>query len=83
MNWANGAGFPKVPPGRQAPGLDLVIGHGARPQIDCPKVWGADFAKPNEHAVVDPIPQSVTMRGGEYFYMPSLAFLQSLGAGSA
>jgi Dyp-type peroxidase family len=77
-SWANSAGFPRVPPGRSAPGLDLVIGQGPRPDIDGPKVWGADFAVAAQHKVVAPVPQAVTMKGGEYFFMPSLPTLAAL-----
>ena len=76
--WANNPGFPKVPPGRSAPGLDMVIGQGPRPNIDGPKIWGADYAVANQHKVVAPAPQAVTMKGGEYFFMPSLPTLRAL-----
>lgn len=39
--WANSAGFPEVPEGAEPPGIDLVIGQGARPDIEAPKAWGA------------------------------------------
>lgn len=77
-SWANSAGFPKVPPGRGAPGLDMVIGQGPRPTIDGPKEWGANFAVAAQHKVVAPLPQVVTMKGGEYFFMPSLPTLTAL-----
>lgn len=77
-SWANFAGFPKVPTGHGAPGLDMVIGQGKRPDIDGPKVWGADFGVTNQHKIVAPVPQAVTMKGGEYFFMPSLPTLVSL-----
>ena len=79
--WANNVGFPKVPAGRGIPGLDMVIGQGQRPTIDCPTKWGADFAKvapKEEHKEVASVPQAVTMKGGEYFFMPSLPTLASL-----
>jgi deferrochelatase/peroxidase EfeB len=40
--WANNPGFPRVPPGAGAPGLDLVIGQSPnpRPDIHCPVAWG-------------------------------------------
>jgi Dyp-type peroxidase family len=76
--WANNAGFPKVPAGRGSPGLDMVIGQGPRPNIDGSKVWGADFAVAAQHKEVAPLPQTVTMKGGEYFFMPSLPTLTSL-----
>ena len=77
-NWANSPSFPKVPVGRTAPGLDMVIGPGVRPTIDGPKQWGANFAVAAQHKVVAAAPQAVTMKGGEYFFMPSLPTLSAL-----
>lgn len=71
--WANNAGFPKVPAGFTAPGLDQVIGQGTRPKATSAKTWGGEQSAPLAAA-----PQAVTMKGGEYFFMPSLAFLKSL-----
>ncbi|SDY84411.1 Dyp-type peroxidase family [Amycolatopsis xylanica] len=73
-NWANGAGFPRVPDGASNPGRDLVIGQG--PREDDPTYateWGSDVTK-----TAAPSPQAVTLKGGEYFFMPSLAFLRGL-----
>jgi len=71
--WANNAGFPKVPSGSPAPGLDQVIAQGTRPTAVVPRTWGANSSVPEA-----PAPQAVTMKGGEYFFMASLAFLKSL-----
>lgn len=71
--WANNPGFPQVPAGTAAPGLDPVIGQGPRPQQTYPTQWGG-----TQTQQVDVIVQAVRMRGGEYFFMPSLAFLRSL-----
>ncbi|MBB3963211.1 Dyp-type peroxidase [Rhizobium metallidurans] len=73
--WANSPGFPRVPPGAGAPGLDLVIGQSPnpRPDIHCPVEWGGTTT-----ATTTATPQAVTMKGGEYFFMPSLAFCRSL-----
>jgi Dyp-type peroxidase family len=71
--WADNAGFPKVPAGFTPPGLDQVIGQGTRPNATSAKTWGGDQSAP-----VAAAPQAVTMKGGEYFFMPSLAFLKSL-----
>ena len=76
--WANNPGFPEVPPGSAAPGVDPVIGQtpkdAARDKMTVPNAWGA----PGSMAAVAPVPRTVTMKGGEYFFMPSLAFLRSL-----
>jgi Dyp-type peroxidase family len=71
--WANNPGFPQVSAGTAAPGLDPVIGQGPRPQQTYPTQWGG-----TQTQQVDAIAQAVRMRGGEYFFMPSLAFLRSL-----
>jgi Dyp-type peroxidase family len=77
--WANNAGFPALPPGRTIPpGPDPVIGQAVRGPIDLPKKWAADFANTDQHKKTTPVPQTVTMKGGEYFFMPSLAFLKAL-----
>jgi Dyp-type peroxidase family len=72
-SWANNAGFPSVPSGAAAPGLDQVIGQGTRPKAASALTWGGASSKPLAAA-----PQAVTMKGGEYFFMPSLAFLKQL-----
>jgi hypothetical protein len=55
-----------------------VIGQAVRGPIDLPKKWAADFANTDQHKKTTPVPQTVTMKGGEYFFMPSLAFLKAL-----
>ena len=80
-NWANAAGFPKVDPqGGKAPGVDPVIGQTAndakRPDMTVALTWG----EPGSMKTVPAVPRAVTMKGGEYFFMPSLAFLRHLGA---
>lgn len=74
--WANNPGFPAVPEGAPAPGLDQVIGQGARPAMSNPVQWGQAGVQQT-----DAIAQAVRMRGGEYFFMPSLAFLRGLADG--
>jgi Dyp-type peroxidase family len=73
QRWANSPGFPVVPAGTPPPGLDPVIGQGTRPAQTYPTRWGGPAA-----TEVDAIAQAVRMNGGEYFFMPSLAFLRSL-----
>jgi Dyp-type peroxidase family len=69
--WANNPGFPFVD--GVTPGLDPVIGQGERGTSDYTVEWGGSGRR-----TAEPVPQSVTLRGGEYFFMPSLAFLRSL-----
>jgi Dyp-type peroxidase family len=53
--------------------VDPVIGQGPRRRLRSPTAWGGTKTK-----TTDPIQQAVTMKGGEYFFMPSLGFLRSL-----
>jgi Dyp-type peroxidase family len=69
--WANNPAFPVGPP--PPPGLDPVIGQGARPGQSYPLTWSE-----SDRSVVPAIAQAVQMRGGEYFFMPSLPFLRGL-----
>ena len=53
--------------------MDLLIGQGGRRSpIHCPTEWGSG----DQVKVTRPIEQTVTMKGGEYFFMPSIAFLR-------
>jgi len=70
--WANNPGFP-VKDG-VTPGLDPVIGQGERQPSDFVTAWGG-----SDHRTAGPVPQAVTLKGGDYFFAPSLAFLRSLG----
>ena len=71
--WADNPTFPGVPVGAPTPGLDPVIGQGPRPNQTYVNEWAGSAA-----TQVTAIPQAVHMHGGEYFFMPSLAFLRSL-----
>lgn len=79
--WANNANFPLTVPGARH-GIDPVIGQG--PNLaghqKLPKQWGDPAA-----GVRDDLPFAgfVTMRGGEYFFSPSLTFLRGLGEAAA
>jgi hypothetical protein len=54
-------------------GADPIIGQGMRAKIASPTSWGGTKVR-----TTDPVAQAVTMKGGEYFFTPSLAFLRSL-----
>ncbi|MED7930950.1 Dyp-type peroxidase [Nonomuraea sp. LP-02] len=58
-----------------ATGHDPVIGQGERAiKVTFPKVWG----KPEQSPPQAQVAQTVTMKGGEYFFAPSLAYLRGL-----
>ncbi|GAB3739534.1 Dyp-type peroxidase [Amycolatopsis oliviviridis] len=71
--WANNPGFPIPAAGVKPPGLDPVIGQGPRPESVYAKDWAGTGT-----VTADPFPQAVTLKGGDYFFMPSLAFLRGL-----
>lgn len=75
--WANNAGFPRVQPGQGQPGLDPVIGQGVRPQAEFPREWGVDATVAGATRLSAQVPEAVTMKGGEYFFMPSLSYLRN------
>jgi Dyp-type peroxidase family len=68
QSWVDNAGFPSA-----GAGLDQVIGQGTRPKPAWPLKWDKPQTKVASAAV-----QAVTMKGGEYFFMPSIAFLKAL-----
>ncbi|MEV4167012.1 Dyp-type peroxidase [Nonomuraea dietziae] len=69
-DWADNADFLNP-----ATGHDPVIGQGERDiKVTFPKVWG----RPEQSLPQAQVPQTVTMLGGEYFFMPSLAYLRTL-----
>ena len=69
--WVNNPTFPFTSP--TAAGLDPVIGQGPRPTTNFPVEWGEDDRKNTET-----VAQAVTMKGGQYFFFPSLAFLDNV-----
>ncbi|MGW0805054.1 Dyp-type peroxidase [Nonomuraea sp. NPDC002799] len=70
QSWANNANFENP-----STGHDPVIGQGDRDiKVTFPKTWG----KPGLSAPQAQVTQTVTMKGGEYFFAPSLAYLRNL-----
>ncbi|RCG29711.1 peroxidase [Sphaerisporangium album] len=68
--WADSPGFPV-----DGTGHDPVIGQGEREgKVRFPQAWGSE----KRSAPQAQVPQTVTMKGGEYFFMPSLAYLKGL-----
>jgi len=73
QTWINERNFPEH--GEQhPPGLDDVVGQGPRRKQAFPWPWGTPARALNG----GPFRQAVTMRGGEYFFLPSIEFLRSL-----
>ena len=71
QTWANNPGFPIVPP--PAPGIDPVMANGSASTQNWPKAWGV--ATPTTPFAFEGF---VKMKGGEYFFAPSLGFLKAL-----
>jgi Dyp-type peroxidase family len=70
QTWANNPDFENP-----ATGHDPVIGQGDRDiKVTFPKAWG----KPGMSLPQTQVGQTVTMKGGEYFFAPSLAYLRNL-----
>lgn len=70
QSWADNPDFENP-----ATGHDPVIGQGDRDiKVAFPKVWG----KPELSVPQAQVAQTVTMKGGEYFFAPSLAYLRNL-----
>ena len=71
QTWANNPGFPIVPP--PATGIDPVMANGSASTQNWPKAWGV--ATPTTPFAFSGF---VKMKGGEYFFAPSLGFLKAL-----
>lgn len=67
-SWCDNTGFL-----RPDTGLDPIVGQGSPTEQEWPKKHG------KSERIKVTLKQSVVMRGGEYFFMPSLSFLKSLG----
>jgi Dyp-type peroxidase family len=65
---------------RPATGLDPVIGQAAPGAASVPQNWPATWGVHASGAVSCNFSAWVGMQGGEYFFLPSLGFLQSLGS---
>jgi Dyp-type peroxidase family len=70
--WANSIHFVKM-----NGGLDGVIGQGA--QVPSGPLWSKTYGSTDDTLAFD-FSNVVTLRGGDYFFAPSVAFLQGLGS---
>lgn len=57
-------------------GKDLVIGHGNRDTVRCK--YAAQFGDATSMKETNTFKQFVTLKGGEYFFAPSMDFFNSL-----
>jgi len=73
--WANNPSFPLQPPGTH--GLDPVIGQGVN-DLGAQKLSSSWDSAPGATLVDCPFAGFVTMKGGEYFFSPSMTFLNNL-----
>jgi len=69
--WVNNERFPFGTPFAE-PGLDPVIGQGGRGPVHYAAEWGGKDQTETANAA-----QAVTLKGGQYFFFPSLAFLST------
>lgn len=73
--WSNDEKFPNFS-SKNPDGLDLIIGQGKYPsQNEYQTVWNGKDEKKKKKASFD---QFVYMKGGEYFFAPSIPFLQKI-----
>ncbi|UTV28576.1 Dyp-type peroxidase [Photobacterium atrarenae] len=72
--WCNNAGF--VRPGT---GIDPLVGQAPADAAPPPQQWRSGWSNPNASTTDFSFAGFVKTQGGEYFFMPSLDFLQSLG----
>ena len=75
-NWANSEGFPADAHPTET-GLDLIIGqphatNDSGQTYKFPDPWDGDHKKDI------PVRQFVTMKGGEYFFAPSISFFKDM-----
>ena len=75
QSWANSQGFPQAP---KPPGIDPVIGQGAN-IADGPE-WPKQWDNPAAGVERFDFAGHVKMKGGEYFFTPSLLWLRTVGA---
>ena len=68
---ANNARFPK-----KGVGIDPIIGQNNNP--DRAQNWNPTWNKSSENPVVYDFQEVVTLKGGNYFYAPSLSFLRTI-----
>ncbi len=76
-SWANSPGFP-----RTGTGIDPVIGQvvpgSPPPQLPAPQNWPKDWSSTSTVTKPFDMHGHVILRGGEYFFAPSVTFLRSL-----
>lgn len=76
--WANNTRFPIKPAVPTEKGVDVVISQQPNGTVPTEVEWTDGWATPPDTGPFD-FQQSVTLMGGEYFFAPSISFLQSAG----
>jgi Dyp-type peroxidase family len=71
--WANNPGFPK-----EGTGIDPIIGQPSKDRVG-PQNWPIQWGEPRSKSTAFEFGGFVTLKGGEYFFAPSLYFLRRLG----
>ncbi|WP_430240751.1 Dyp-type peroxidase [Neorhizobium sp. DAR64861/K0K2] len=74
--WANNTSFPFQPAVPAKKGVDFIISQVANSGDPSEKEWIDGHSQPQKVGVMDFV-QTVTLMGGEYFFAPSISFLQS------
>jgi hypothetical protein len=73
--WANDRNFLT-----KSTGIDPIIGHGA--EADLPRSWPIEWGGALTELKELHVGKFVTMKGGEYFFAPSISFIYDLRLGS-
>jgi deferrochelatase/peroxidase EfeB len=67
---------------RPKTGLDTVIGQGHPDDAPVPQKWPKDWGVRRAETLEFDFSTWVTLRGGEYFFLPSISFLKGLSVGN-
>jgi hypothetical protein len=74
--WVNNASFPLSNPAGKT-GIDPVLGQGGTP-ADRSYKWPAAYGKPGVNPITAGFEAFVRMKGGQYFFAPSIDGLKAL-----